>query len=93
MYTSQNIIRVIKSRRMRLAGHVPHMGEIRNAYTILVRKPEGKRSLQRQRHGWKDNIAMDLTETGCEGVEWMHVAQDRDLWWALVNMVINLWIP
>jgi hypothetical protein len=69
------------------------MEEMRNAYQILVRKPEGKRSLRRPRHRWEYNIKMDLREIGWEGVEWMHVAQDKDQWQPLVNMVMDLWVP
>jgi hypothetical protein len=72
------IIRVIKSRRMRWAQHVACMGEMRNAYNILFGKPEGKRPLGRPRRRRKANIRMDLRETGWEGVDWMHLAQDRD---------------
>jgi hypothetical protein len=74
---SPNIIRVIKSRRMRQLGHVEHMGEI-NAYNILTGKPEGKRQHVRYRHRWEENIRMDLGESGWEGVDRMHLAQDRD---------------
>jgi hypothetical protein len=62
LYSSLNISRLIKSRRMRWAGHVARVGETRNAYRILVRKPEGKRPLGRPRRRWVDNIKMDLTE-------------------------------
>jgi len=90
LYTSPNIISVIKSKMMRWAGHVAHMGEIRHAYNILIGKPEGKRPLGGPGCKWEDNIQMDLTEIGCEGVDWRHLAQDRDLLWALVNMVMDL---
>jgi hypothetical protein len=69
------------------------MGEIRNAYNILVGNPQGKRPLARPRHRWEDNIRKDLRKIGWEGVIWIHMTQDRDLWWALVNMVINLQVP
>jgi hypothetical protein len=69
------------------------MGEIRHAYKILVGKPEGKRPLGRHRRRWKDNIKLDLMEILLEGVEWIHLAQDRDWWRALVNTVINLLVP
>jgi hypothetical protein len=69
------------------------MGEMRNVYKILVGRTEGKRSLGRPRHRWEDNIKMDLTEIGFEGVEWIHLAQDRDWWPAVVNTIINLLIP
>jgi hypothetical protein len=78
-----NVIRVIKSRRVRWTGHVARMGEVRNACSILVGKPEGKRPLGRLRRRWKDNIRTDLVEIWWEGVDWIHLAQDR-------NMVINL---
>jgi hypothetical protein len=65
LYSSPNIIRVIKSRRMRWAGHVARMGEKRFAYRILVGKPEGRRPLGRLRRRWEDNIKMDLQEVGC----------------------------
>jgi hypothetical protein len=68
-------------------------GEKRNAYKILVGKPEGKRPLGRPRCRWEDNIRMDLREAGWGGMDWTYVAQDRDQWRALVNMVINLRVP
>jgi hypothetical protein len=66
--------------------------EVSNAYKILVGKPEGKRSLGRPRCRWEDNIRVDLKDIGWEGVDWIHLAQDRDRWWALVNTVMNFWI-
>ena len=90
LYCSPNIVGVIKSRRMRFAGHVAHMGEGRGAYRVLVGKPEGKRPLVRPRHRWEVNIKMDLQEAGCGGMDWIEVAQDRDRWQALVNVVMNL---
>jgi hypothetical protein len=90
-YSSTDIIRQIKSRRMRWAGHVACRGEGRNMYRILVGKPEGKRPLGRPRRRWEDGIKMDLKEIGFGGeVEWIHLAQDRDRWQALVNAVMNL---
>jgi hypothetical protein len=80
IYLSPNIIRVIKSRRMRWAGHVARMGEGRSAYRILVRRPEGWRPLGRPRRRWEDNIKTDLQEVGWEGVDWIAMAQDRDRW-------------
>jgi hypothetical protein len=77
LYASQNISRVTKSRRMRFVGHVARMGEMRNAYNILVGKPEGKRTLGRSRYRWEDKI-MNLKDIVCEGVDWIHLAQDRD---------------
>jgi len=78
LYCSPNIVRVIKSRRMRWAGHVAHMGERRGVYRVLVGKPEGKRPLGRPRHRWEDNIKMELQEVGCGGMDWIELAQDRD---------------
>jgi hypothetical protein len=92
-YSSLSIIRMIKSRRMRLAGHVARMGENRNAYRILVGKPGGKRPLGRPRRRWVDNIKMDLREIGWDGLDWIDLAQDRDQWRALVNAVMNLRVP
>jgi hypothetical protein len=90
LYSSPDIIRQIKSRRMRWAGHVARMGEGRNLYRVLVVKPEGRRPLGRPRRRWEDGIRMDLEEIGWGGVEWIHLAQDRDRWRALVNAVMNL---
>jgi hypothetical protein len=89
-YTSPNIIRVIKSRRMRWVGYVACIREMRNAYNILTGKSKGKILLGRPRHRWEDNIRIDLREIGWEGVHWMHLAQDMDQWWPLVNTVMNL---
>ena len=88
-----NIVRVVKSRRMRWAGHVARMGEGRGVHRVLVGKPEGKRPLGRPRCRWKDNIETDLQEVGGGCGDWMELAQDRDMWWALVNMVRNLRVP
>ena len=87
---SHSILRVIKSRRMRYAGHVARMGEKRDVYRVLVGKPEGKRPLGRPRRRWEDNIKMDLQEVGCRGVEWIKLSQDRDRWRVFVNAVMNL---
>jgi hypothetical protein len=78
---------------MRWEGHVSCTGETRKAYKILVGKPEGNKRLGRRRRRWEDNINMDLREIGLEGVDWTHLAQDRDQWRVLVNMVMNLMIP
>jgi hypothetical protein len=78
LYSSPGIIRQIKSRRMRWAGHVARMGEEREVHRVLVGKPEGKRPLERSRYRWEDGIKMDLREIGWGGVEWIHLAQDRD---------------
>jgi hypothetical protein len=91
--SSPSIIRMIKSRRMRLAGHVARMGEKRNAYRILMGNPGGKRPLGRPRHRWVNNIKMDLRETGWDSVDWIDLAQDSDQWRALVNTVMNLRVP
>jgi hypothetical protein len=69
------------------------MGEVRNAYNILVGKLEGRRSLGRSRRRWEDNIKMDLGEIGFGDVDWIHLVQDRDRWRALVNTVMNLRVP
>ena len=74
-------------------GHVACMGESRGLYRVLVGKPERKRPLGRPRHRLKDNIKTDLKEVECEGKNWIDVAQDRDKWRALVNVVMNLWVP
>ena len=86
-------MRVIKSRRMRWAGHVARMGEGRVVYRVLVGKPEGRRPLGRPRRRWEDNIKMDLGKVGCGYVDWMELAQDRDRWRALVSAVMNLRVP
>jgi hypothetical protein len=93
LYSTPSIIRMIKSKMMRWAGHVARMGEKRNAYRILVGKPEGKRPLGRPRRRWADNIKIDLREIGWDGMDWIDVAQDRDRWRALVNTVMNLRVP
>jgi hypothetical protein len=93
LYSSPSINRIIKSRRMRWAGHMARMGEKRNVYGLLVGKPEVKRPLWRPRHGWIDNIKMDLFETGLGGVDCVGLAQDRYRWRALVNSVMNLRVP
>jgi len=85
LYSSPNIVRVIKSRKMRWAGHVAFMGESRSVYRVLVGKPEGKRPLGRLRRRWKDNIKMDLRKVKCGGMDWIELAQDRDRWLALLN--------
>jgi hypothetical protein len=69
------------------------LGEKGNAHKILAGKPEGKRPLGKPRHRWEDNIRMDLGEIGCGGMDWIDLAQDRDQWVALVNMVMNLQVP
>jgi hypothetical protein len=93
LYSSPNIVRVIKSRRMRWAGHVALMGEGRGVYRVLVGKPEAKRPLGRPRHRWEDNIKLDLREIGIDGANWILMAQDMVQWRAFVNMVMNLRVP
>jgi hypothetical protein len=78
---------------MSLAGYVAHMGETRTAYRNLVGKPEGKSPLRRPLHRWEDNIRLDFREMGWEGVDWIHLAQYRDQWQALVSTVMNLCGP
>jgi hypothetical protein len=75
--SSPSVIRIIKSRRMRWAGHVARMGAKRNVYRLLVGKPEGMRPLGRPRHRWMDNIKMNLLEIGLNVVDWIGLAQDR----------------
>jgi hypothetical protein len=93
LYSSPSIIRIIKSRRMRWAGRVAPMGEKRNAYRLLVRKPGGRRPLGRPRRRWLDNIMMGLVEVGWGDVDWIGLAQDKDRWRALANSVLNLRVP
>jgi hypothetical protein len=93
LYSSPNIVRVIKSRRMRWTGHVACMGEGRGVYRVLVGRPKGKRPLGRPMCRWEDNIKMDLREIGIDGVSWIQLAWDRVQWWPFVNMVVNLWVP
>jgi hypothetical protein len=91
LYSLPDIIRRIKSRRMRWAGHVARRGEGRNVYRVLVGKPEGKRPLERSRRRWENVIGMHLREIGLVGdVEWIHLAQDRGRWRAVVSAVMNL---
>ena len=85
LYSSPNILRVIKSRRMRWAGHVARMGEERGVYRVLVGKPEGRRPLGRPR--------VDLQEVGCVYMDWIGLAQDRDRWRTLVSAVMSLRVP
>ena len=93
LYSSPNIVRVIKTKRMRWAGHVARIGEETGVYRVLVGKPEGKRPLGRPRRRWVDNIRMDLQEVGCAYMDWIWLARDRDRWWTLVGAVINLRVP
>ena len=84
---------MIKSKRIRWARHVARMGEREGVYRVLVGKPEKKRQLGRPRCRWEDNIKMDLQEVGCWGMDWIELAQNRDRWRALVNVVMKLRVP
>ena len=86
-------MRVVKSRRMRWAGHVARMDEDRGVHSLLVGKPEVKRPLERPRRRWEDNIKMDLQEVGGGRGDWMELAQDREKWRALVGMVRDFRVP
>jgi hypothetical protein len=90
LYSSPDIIRQVKSRRMRWAGHVARMREERKVYKVLVGKPEGKRPLGRPRRRREDGIRKDLREIGLGGVDWIRLAQDRDRWRTVVSVVMNL---
>jgi hypothetical protein len=93
LYSLPNIIRVIKSRRMRWVGHVARMGERRGVYRVLVGRPEGKRPLGRPRRRWEDNIKIELREIGIDGVSSIRLVQDRVQWRASVSTVMNLRFP
>ena len=93
MYSGPNIFRVIKSRRMRWAGHVARMGEKREVYWVLVGKPAGKGPLRRPRRRWEGHSKIDFQEVGCGGMDWIEMAQDRDRWRVLVDVVMNLQVP
>jgi hypothetical protein len=93
LYSSPNIVRVIKSRRMREAGHVARMGEGRGVYRVVVGRPEGNGPLGRPRRRWEDNIKMDFREIVISGANWIRLAQDRVQWLAFVSAVMNLQVP
>jgi hypothetical protein len=93
LYSSKNIVRVIKSRRMRWVGHVARTGEGRGVYRVLVGSHERKRLLRRLRHRWEDNIKMDIREIGIDGANWIRLAQDRVRWRTFVDTVMNLSVP
>jgi hypothetical protein len=90
LYSLPSIIRIMKSRRTRWAGHVARIGEKWNVYKLLVKKRERKRPLGRSRRRWVDNIRMDLGEVGWGDMDWIGLAKDRNRWRALVNSVLNL---
>ena len=90
LYSSPNIVRVKKSKRIKWAGHVARMGEKRGVYRGLVGKPEGKRPLGRPRLRWEDDIKMDLQDVGCRVKDWIELAQGRNRWRALINALMNL---
>ena len=93
LYSLPNIVRVVKSSRMRWAWHVARMGEDRGVHRLLVGKPEGKRPLGRPRRRWEDNIKMDLQEVGEGRGDWMELAQVRDRWRKLVGTVRDFRVP
>ena len=93
MYCSPNIVRVIKSRRLRWAGHVARMEGGRSAFKMLTGKPTGKRPLGRPRFRWEDNIRMYLEKIGISAGNWVDSAQDRDYLRTLVNAALNLGVP
>jgi hypothetical protein len=89
LYSSPSTIRIIKSRRMRWAGHVGQMGEKRSVYSLLVGEPQRKRPLGRLRCSWVDNVKIDLGEIGHDCAGWIGLAQDREKWRALVNAALG----
>ena len=93
LYRSPNIVRVVKSRRMRWAGHLARMEECRSSFKILTGTPSGKRPLERHRRRWEGYIRMDLEEIGIYTRNWFDSAQDRDYWRTLVNAALNLRVP
>ena len=93
LHYSLNVVGVMKSIRMRWAGHVAHTGEERGVYRVLVGEPEGRRPLGRPRSRWEGNIKMDLQEVGYGGMDWIELAQDRDRWRELVNAAMKLQVP
>ena len=93
LYSSLNNVRVIKSSRMKWAGHVARMGEERGVYRVLLGETGGKEPLGRPRRRWVDNIKMDLQEVGCGYVDWIGLAQNRDRWRTLVSAIMNLRVP
>jgi hypothetical protein len=90
LYSSRNVVRVIKSRRMRWVGHAACMGEGRGVYRVLVGEPQGRRPLGRPRHRWEDNVKLDVREIGIDGTNWIQLARDRARWRAFVNTAMGL---
>jgi hypothetical protein len=78
---------------MRWTGHIALMGEMKSIYKIVVGKSEWKRPLGRPRRGWEDNIRKGLRVVGWDSVKWIYLAHDKEQWRAVVNTVVNLWIP
>jgi hypothetical protein len=93
LYSSPNIIRIIKSRRIKWAEHVARMGEKRNVYRLLVGKPDGKSSLGRPRRRWMDNIKMNLVDIGLDELGWICLAQVGCRWRTVVKSVMNVRVP
>jgi hypothetical protein len=93
LYSSPNIVRVIKSRRIRWVGHVARVGEERRVYRVLLGKPEERRPLGGPRRRWVDTVRMDVQEVGCGYMDWIGLAQDRDRWRTVVSAVMNLGVP
>jgi hypothetical protein len=93
MCSSLIIVHAIKLRKMRWVGQVAFMGERRGVYRVLVVKSEGRRPVGRPRHRWEDSVKMDHQEVGCGGMDWIDLAQDRNRWQTLVNVLMNHWFP
>jgi hypothetical protein len=93
LYASPNIVRMIKSRRMRWAGNVARLGQGRGDYRVLIGRPESERPLGRPKRRWEDNIKLDLREIGIDGANCIRLAQDRVQWRAFVSTVMNLQVP
>jgi hypothetical protein len=93
LYSSPNIVRVIKSRRMTWAGHVACLGKGRGVHGVLGGGPGGRRPLERPRCKWENNVKLDLREIGIDGANWIRLAQYKIQWWAFVNTVMNPRVP
>ena len=93
LHSSPNVIPVIKSKPTIWVGHGARLGDGGIAYKIVVGRPEGKRPLGRPRRRWEDKVTIDLQEVGYGGMDWIALAQDRDRWRALVNVVMNIRVP